>query len=694
MFLRFKNFTIYSLLFCSLFMSCKSDIVIEETNLEDSLNLDLVDDANDSQGFAGGSHYGTKYENNKLTLDLDSSKLIFSNDWTPSFANLVAYWPLNNDYSDSIGSSNGTSGGSIFSGNAKLGTASVIFDGDDYTRFPDSADLQMGENSFSISVWIYPISITTSQRIINNRGTGAGGAPAGYQLGVDSAGVNLWRINNTALVDQSNNISSCSSCGSAYPTNSWYHLVLSYDADNAVNVYVNGELDYTSPVGALGSLSNTLPTALGAAIADAGVEGTFGQYFNGQIDEVAIWNGTFLSPTEVKTIFNKQKARAVGEFHSRVMRSPKNLSSWKGLSVKTTIPFLKELTGDNNADLAPDSEVSSEYEGIIGTLSDGLKGMWNFNEVSWNGTAGEVIDSSGNGKHMTSSGGISNSIEKIGKGVQFDGVDDLLRINPTDDSIKDNFTFSFWAKPGKSIDVTTERTSSTDGVNGENYALYPQNSNYIAPANAHAGTGVSVGTNGIGVFEHSGGYLPGLLFHPIQISDWINITVVYTNNRPSLYVNGKFIKVGLQSPKTVHLSIAYLGASPYGKYLGSLDELAIWDKVLTPAEILELYRRGGNRVKYQVRSCALKSCSGESWKGPDGTAGSYYSELQNRKASGVFDSTGEVSSESLKLLFMNHTAIASNPFFQYKVLLESDDNKNLCSGSPCLPSVKSVSVSQ
>ncbi len=55
---------------------------------------------------------------------------------------------------------------------------------DDYVRVPDDASLQFGEGSFTAEAWIYPQSVpdTGGARIVNNRGTGAGGAFAGYQL--------------------------------------------------------------------------------------------------------------------------------------------------------------------------------------------------------------------------------------------------------------------------------------------------------------------------------------------------------------------------------------------------------------------------------------------------------------------------------------------------------------------------------
>ncbi|EIJ79769.1 hypothetical protein MGA3_15506 [Bacillus methanolicus MGA3] len=57
-----------------------------------------------------------------------------------------------------------------------------------------------------------------------------------------------------------------------------------------------------------------------------------------------------------------------------------------------------------------------------------------------------------------------------------------------------------------------------------------------------AGFGVSVGTNGVIVYEHSSAYLPALLVYPMSITDWKQIAVVYRSKTPNLYVNGDFKK--------------------------------------------------------------------------------------------------------------------------------------------------------
>jgi hypothetical protein len=164
------------------------------------------------------------------------------------------------------------------------------FDGtDDYVRVPDAASLQFGEGSFTAEVWINPRSVPDSggARIVNNRGTGAGGSYPGWQLKIkDQAG--NWRFSDASIDNATGNYKPYEG-STTYAYNQWYQVVMVYDADSELRFYVNGVLDGNRPVGAYGSISNTLPTVIGASIADGGSEaGDDRQFFDGIIDEVRV----------------------------------------------------------------------------------------------------------------------------------------------------------------------------------------------------------------------------------------------------------------------------------------------------------------------------------------------------------------------------------------------------------------------
>ena len=107
---------------------------------------------------------------------------------------------------------------------------------------------------------------------------------------------------------------------------------------------------------------------------------------------------------------------------------------------------------------------------------------------------------------------------------------------------------------------------------------------------------------------------------------------------------------------------------------GDLDEYAIWNRVLSAAEVLNLYRRGANRVRFQFRSCTSTTCAdAPAWRGPNGTNTTYFSELYNNSVQ--LAQTGDALYTVPFMLFSNFTsfAIPSNRYFQYQLTLQTDN---------------------
>jgi hypothetical protein len=167
-------------------------------------------------------------------------------------------------------------------------------------------------------------------------------------------------------------------------------------------------------------------------------------------------------------------------------------------------------------------------------------------------------------------GETSKTIEyaSISQGLSFDGINDRVESNQLFANTTDTFTIEFWAKPTATRNLTTESNSGTAGTSGQRYAIYPVQGEAASLGTNHAGVGVSVGTNGISIFEHSSFYLPSPLVYQNTISDWTHIAIVYNNKTPSLYVNGQFIKTGIKSNYIVHpslqLGVNTGGSSNYG----------------------------------------------------------------------------------------------------------------------------------
>lgn len=174
-------------------------------------------------------------------------------------------------------------------------------------------------------------------------------------------------------------------------------------------------------------------------------------------------------------------------------------------------------------------------------------------------------------------------------------------------SFYDNFSFECWVNPTATIVLAPESTSGTQGTSGERYALYPtwggSNNSITGPANPDAGAGLSVGTNGIAVYEHGASYLTPLLVWTGSVSGWTHIAVVYNNKQPSLYINGVFVKTGLTSLKNrVYPSLGQwpgnqynlsggIGGGNYGYFNGQIDEFRLWDVALSATQISTNYNK-------------------------------------------------------------------------------------------------------
>ena len=210
--------------------------------------------------------------------------------------------------------------------------------------------------------------------------------------------------------------------------------------------------------------------------------------------------------------------------------------------------------------------------------TSGLIAYWKFDE----NTGATTADSSGNGHTGTLTNGPAWTAGQTNAALSFDGVNDQVVANGVD--VTNNFTVSFWAQPTATHQIDSESTTGFGGTSGERYAIWPLWNN-----NGHAGVGVSVGSNGVSVYEHSDNYMPATLVYSGSLSGWTHVTVVYENKQPKLYLNGGLVRTGLISPMSVvHLNPVEIGGDVYGYYAGKLDDIRVYNRALSAAEVATL----------------------------------------------------------------------------------------------------------
>ncbi len=343
----------------------------------------------------------------------------------------------------------------------------------------------------------------------------------------------------------------------AAQTETWYHVAMTYDG-SFLKLYVNGNPD--------GSLMASGPMTTSAHPLWIGGESSGSWCFNGRLDELRLYKRA-LSASEIQAIYRaasvgKSRAKTVAATGPRVSREripqPASLEERLPAVVRTIAPppgLVAWWPGEGNA------------QDIVG------------------GNDGELV------------GGVSFAPGLVGRAFRFDGVTGcVINDEPGMTSILDSYTIEFWARPSAERATTPEATSGIAGVNGQRFAIFPHNGQLGA-----VGSGVSVGINGVRVFEHGSVYLASRLVYDAPIRDWTHVAVVYENRQPRLYLNGALMRVGLTSTRSSYPSTWFGESGPdrlnsaNGYYAGLLDEVRIYNRPLSPAEIQARYQDGCGR---------------------------------------------------------------------------------------------------
>lgn len=626
---------------------------------------------NSSGAFSQGSLSGSAEfdsSNGYLRLGSAASNLEFDPSWTPAWSNIIGYWKFNEaDWTtanqndavvlNSITGTMGVAKGSANTvANGMFGRGATFNGSTDYVTIANPFTV-VPNDTISISFWVKP------------NFSASGGFGRVIQFSDGSKGWTIQKVSPGTL-----NIRMDTSAGANQTLGDfkvvdlvWSHILVTIDTGK-VNVFVNGQQvdrDSTYIHGTGFAVTGPLNFAS---------NGT--NFFAGQLDEVAIWNMA-LSPVAARTIYEHQASKFSGTLTSRVLDTSTTGQSWSSFSWTPTLPFLKEL---------PDAAVSEQktnYTSLYSdTLMNGIQGLWHLDEAAGTSGAGSIKESSGQSPSLngTPSGGVTFGVSgKFNNAASFNGTTGIISIPDSPGQrflIPDGASMAAWvylsALPNKWAGIVVKSRPA-----GRFWGLYIENINnkWIAAA---------MGDN---------------IYGPTAKLGWTHLAVVQKGNiGRDFYVDGKLVNSGL-AVQVDGVQPLTIGTANYATewFPGVVDEVAIWKRTLDPAEVVQLYRRGANRIAHQVRTCSDASCStNPSWLGPDGTNQSYFSELYNTPDNSL---TGAVAATLPTLMFAHFGALLTSPlgtgrYHQYRSILESDDANTLCdygSGAEsCSPELKST----
>ncbi|MEH7075231.1 glycosyltransferase [Neobacillus drentensis] len=146
------------------------------------------------------------------------------------------------------------------------------------------------------------------------------------------------------------------------------------------------------------------------------------------------------------------------------------------------------------------------------------------------------------------------------------------------------FTYEFWVLPENIHHIDTQSRTIPANRNGKNYIIGP---GYVE-SDHDAAVSVSVGLNGITIYEHTLENIYAVLVYETTIKDLIHIAIVYDEGEPQLFINGKLVKKGERSPKTYVYPSGMIGGQPGLFFNGDINEIRLWNYCRTEQNLKEL----------------------------------------------------------------------------------------------------------
>ena len=224
-------------------------------------------------------------------------------------ANMINWWPADNNTFDIIGGNHGTLQNGAGFGAGKVAQA-FSFDGvDDYVEVPnDPAAAFNFDGSFTIDAWIFlestplPAEFAPIVSKWDDVPEGVDNQRNYFLAATNNGGLRLrCDVSSTGFFGPPNSTRVFSAVG--VPLNTWTHTACVFNAaDSSVTLYINGQPAgaagvFTSPI--TDPFDNDRPILIGAG--DLG--GFHRNFFDGLIDEVELFNRA-LTGTEIDSIFD------------------------------------------------------------------------------------------------------------------------------------------------------------------------------------------------------------------------------------------------------------------------------------------------------------------------------------------------------------------------------------------------------
>lgn len=512
---------------------------------------------------------------------------------------LVGYWPFNGNANDESG--NGNNGKII--GELEL-TSNRFGQNNSAYNFVGKGHIQLPSinlPSFTINTWVKPNLNITDNAVVISKHYSSSFTNSSYQV-YSSPEANKFCTPIIYFTNNSTIPSSVKAQNSSWCDSSWHMITGTLDS-SWLKIYFDGILvDSTNG----GIVQNTdFPTVIGAAYSFLGE--TVNQNY-GKIDDVYFYNRP-LTENEISALYNMHSNKCVdtlsndkfvwsdGQKGRKITVNPDTTTTYylsvaDGAtlhrdSIKVTVGGDSCITciyGIKQTDTTICQGTVLELNAEIDTVSvsipkDGLIGWWPFN--------GNANDESGNGNHgivdkatLTSDkNNVPNSAYRFYKSGSKIKIPDATMLN------NPNLSMSFWVKTSDSTLHSYIYKSQEGTANNEEYGIV---SNFTRNNTLEFST--KYGSNCL----PAKGWQRNIKDTVIFDGKWHHISATYDGIHSKIYVDADLISE-IQKP------FFPIDSCPGGDILfgkgwnndanldGILDDIAIWNRAISHAEVKKMY---------------------------------------------------------------------------------------------------------
>ena len=544
---------------------------------------------------------------------------------------LVGWWPWENNGNDLVGSDTATLFNGPTFGAGKVGQALQMDNSQNaqYAIAPatSSLDVGAGANGLTIEFWIKPNDVGNLQPLVEwNSGTGTGSD--------QGIGVHFWlavQQGNGGFGSLYYNLREANGNNHAGSTNihvvsagSWQHVALTYDktaGGGTATIYVNGVVQVQNTNVGVFTPQTTYPLNFGVRTAPQ-----FYSY-NGALDEVSIYNRA-LTAAEINAIVSADSAGKCGGSGSPTTTTVTSSPNPSALNQQVT--FTATVTsgaagtptgtvqfkdgGPNGTNIGSPATLNGSAVASVTTssLSAGnhvifaiYNGDSNFavstgtlpggqtvgcyalpaNLVAWYAAEGTFNDSEGpvfeDGTNFNSVGFTAG---QIGQAFNFSGNNSVRLFSPTNLKMASALTVEAWVKP-------TSASGFYQGVVSRwlnSFAMRLVN---------NSGTLNLMGeidTNGA-----AGGHVYAINAGTVAVNTWTHIAMTYSASAGvlNLYINGALSNSFATTTDNLtnvdaNVTIGNEEGGSSAFFIGQIDEVAIFNRALSAAEITTTYNNG------------------------------------------------------------------------------------------------------